>query len=87
GQPALTLETPEIITIPGFGDITRDALNRRFVDAEPVIEMEPTSMELAAPEPLEPSQPIAAVFQLPETPELRFARWQTLNQHIETGGI
>ncbi|MCA8059438.1 Mu transposase C-terminal domain-containing protein [Burkholderia cepacia] len=87
GQPALTLETPEIITIPGFGDITRDALNRRFVDAEPVIEIEPTAMELAAPEPLEPSQPIAAVFQLPETPELRFARWQTLNHHIETGGI
>ncbi|NGO94337.1 hypothetical protein BJL96_11865 [Burkholderia cenocepacia] len=87
GQPALTLETPEIITIPGFGDITRDALNRRFVDAEPVIEMEPAAMELAAPVPVEPSQPIAAVFQLPETPELRFARWQTLHNHIETGGI
>ena len=38
GQRALTLETPEVITIPGFGDITRDALNRRFVDAEPVID-------------------------------------------------
>ncbi|WP_321933907.1 hypothetical protein, partial [Burkholderia cenocepacia] len=87
GQPALTLETPEIITIPGFGDITRDALNRRFVDVEPVTEMEPVAMELATPAPVEPSQSIAAVFQLPETPELRFARWQALNQHIETGGI
>lgn len=87
GQPALTLETPEIITIPGFGDITRDALNRRFVDVEPVTEMEPVAMELAAPAPVEPSQPIATVFELPESPEQRFARWQALNQHIETGGI
>ncbi|AOJ69256.1 DNA-binding protein [Burkholderia savannae] len=88
GQPALTLETPEVITIPGFGDITRDALSRRFVDVEPVIDIEP-----AAPMVLEPqSEPeavteTATVFQLPETPELRFARWQTLNEHIETGGI
>lgn len=80
GHPALTLETPEVITITGFGDITRDALNRRFVDVEPVIETEPVAPMATEPE-------TATVFQLPETSELRFARWQALHHHIETGGL
>ncbi|MDF3093513.1 DNA-binding protein [Burkholderia semiarida] len=86
GQRALTLETPEVITIPGFGDITRDVLNRRFVDAEPVIDIEPIAPITHEPQP-EAVTETATVFQLPETPELRFARWQTLNEQIETGGI
>ncbi|WP_218921325.1 DNA-binding protein [Burkholderia sp. RF4-BP95] len=88
GQPALTLETPEVITIPGFGDITRDALNRRFADVEPVIETEPAAFTVIepAPEP-EVAAETATVFQLPETPKLRFARWQALHHHIETGGL
>ncbi|MCA8183798.1 Mu transposase C-terminal domain-containing protein [Burkholderia vietnamiensis] len=82
GQPALTLDTPEVITIPGFGDITRDALNRRFVDAEPVIEVDTTPVRANEPAPV-----TAEIFDLPETAEQRFARWQALHQHIDTGGI
>ncbi|HDR9026893.1 TPA: Mu transposase C-terminal domain-containing protein [Burkholderia vietnamiensis] len=84
GQPALTIDTPEVITIPGFGDITRDALNRRFVDAEPVIEV--TAPPIHASEPT-PVAPTAEIFELPEKAEHRFARWRTVNQLIESGGI
>lgn len=82
GQPALTLDTPEVITIPGFGDITRDALNRRFVDAEPVIEVTAAPVRVSEPAPV-----TAEIFELPETAEQRFARWQALHQHIDTGGV
>lgn len=82
GQPALTLDTPEVITIPGFGDITRDALNRRFVDAEPVIEVDTAPVRASEPAPA-----TAEIFELPETAEQRFARWQALHQHIDTGGV
>ncbi|WP_396331041.1 Mu transposase C-terminal domain-containing protein [Burkholderia anthina] len=82
GQPALTLDTPEVITIPGFGDITRDALNRRFVDAEPVIEVAAAPVRVSEPAPA-----TAEIFELPEKAEQRFARWQALHQHIDTGGV
>ncbi len=82
GQPALTLDTPEVITIPGFGDITRDALNRRFVDADPVIEVDTTPVRASEPAPT-----TAEIFELPEKAEQRFARWQALHQHIDTGGV
>lgn len=84
GQPALTLDTPEVITIPGFGDITRDALNRRFVDAEPVIEVTATPIHASEPTPVAPT---AEIFEMPETADQRFARWRALHQHIETGGV
>nr|WP_199866610.1 Mu transposase C-terminal domain-containing protein [Burkholderia ambifaria] len=82
GQPALTLETPEVITIQGFGEITRDALNRRFVDVETVIEVDTTPVRASEPAPA-----TAEIFELPETAEQRFARWQALHQHIDTGGV
>lgn len=82
GQPALALDTPEVITIQGFGEITRDALNRRFVDAEPVIEVTATPVRVSEPAPV-----TAEIFELPETAEQRFARWQALHQHIDTGGV
>ncbi len=82
GQPALTLNTPEVITIQGFGEITREALNHRFPDIEPMVEV------IATPVSSLGSPSIAAeVFELPETVERRFARWQALHQHIETGGV
>lgn len=82
GHPALLIDTPEVITIPGFGDITRDALNRRFVDAEPVIEVDTTPVRASEPAPA-----TAEIFELPEKAEQRFARWQALHQHIDTGGV
>ncbi|RQZ74826.1 transposase [Burkholderia glumae] len=82
GKRALTLEMPEVITIQGFGDITRDALMQRRVEVEPVIEVVTVD-----PVSADSSVATAQVFQLPETAELRFARWQVVHQYVETGGI
>jgi putative transposase len=78
GAPALTVETADVFTIPGFGDVSRTALDARIVDVQ-AIDVTP------APEPTV-ATPVATVIEMPETAEQRFARWQAMNHRISNGG-
>jgi putative transposase len=78
GAAAITVETPDVLTIPGFGEISRAALDARVVDVESV-EVRPQPQPAIA-------VPTATVIEMPETAEQRFARWQALDQHITNGG-
>lgn len=81
GRPALTVETPEVLTIPGLGQFSRASLDARVVDVEAVeITSEPQ------PSPVTPLMPTATVIEMPETAEQRFARWLDLDQLISSGG-
>lgn len=81
GRPALTVETPEVLTIPGFGDISRAALDARVVDVSAIeITPEPQASLVT------PSTPTATVIEMPESAEQRFARWLVLDQLISSGG-
>lgn len=73
GHPALTIETPDLLDIPGIGQISRETLRARVVDVEPITVTEPTV-------------PTANVIEMTETAAQRFARWQALDQQICNGG-
>lgn len=77
GHLALPLETPDVLEIPGIGQISREALRAHVVDAAPVEHVTATVVT--------PVTPTATVHDLPETAAQRFARWQTLDQRISTG--
>jgi len=78
GAPALTVETPDVITIPGMGAFSRAELDARVVDVQAV--------EVAAEPKSAIAMPSATVIDMPETAEQRFARWQAMDQHISNGG-
>ncbi|WP_325045722.1 hypothetical protein [Paraburkholderia sp.] len=78
GQSPLDVQTPDVLTIPGFGEISRAALDARVVDVQ-VIDVTPTLVPTG-------NFPTATVIEMPETAEQRFARWQTLDQRIFNGG-
>ncbi len=81
GRPALTVETPEVLTIPGFGEISRATLDARVMDVQAVdVTPEPQ------PSLVTPSTPTATVIEMPESAEQRFARWLELDQLISSGG-
>ncbi|WP_175895727.1 Mu transposase C-terminal domain-containing protein [Burkholderia cepacia] len=78
GHRALPMEMPEILDIPGIGQIKRETLHSRIVDMQ---DIEPESVSV------EPTTTLMAkVFALPETAAQRFARWQALDQLISEGG-
>ncbi|KDB09485.1 Transposase-like Mu [Burkholderia sp. lig30] len=80
GHRALPMETPEVLEIPGIGQITREALRARVVnvqDIEPEQPMATVTVDAA---------PVAQVLALPETAAQKFARWQALDRHITNGG-
>ena len=84
GRPALTAESAEVFTIPGFGEVSRAALDARMAEV-------PEADVIDAPE-FASTVPVATVIEMPlafappETAEERFALWQTLNQDISNGG-
>lgn len=78
GGAALTVETPDELTIPGFGVVSRAALDARVVDVQAIEVMHEPQPAIAAP--------TATVIELPETAEQRFARWQAVDQLISNGG-
>ncbi|MCA8194133.1 Mu transposase C-terminal domain-containing protein [Burkholderia vietnamiensis] len=80
GRRALTMETPEVLDIPGIGRISREALNARVVDV-PAVEAVPVTVDVATP-----TMPMATVIDMPESAAQRFARWQALDKHITDGG-
>lgn len=81
GMRALTLETPDVLNIPGFGQVQRTALNAR-VAAMGDVEI----VEVIQPATTAPASPVATVTELHETAEQRFARWQALDRVISNGG-
>jgi len=83
GQRALTLDTPEVLEIAGFGQIPRAALDSRVIDMATLVEPSEAVRPIAA-------APMATVHEMPErkeTPEQTFARWQALDQLISEGGV
>ncbi|WP_246797798.1 Mu transposase C-terminal domain-containing protein [Burkholderia perseverans] len=86
GAPALTVETPNVITIPGFGEFSRDAIERRF-DIADVQDVQ--CFERVAEAPSEvvnaSSVEMPTRWTPPETPEGRFALWTQIDQTIAAG--
>ena len=74
GAPALTIETPEVITIPGFGQITRESLDARVID------MPTTDVVVEAHDAN--AIPTATVHEIPETAEQRYGRWKGFHQRV-----
>ncbi|VVE67833.1 MuA-transposase/repressor protein CI, DNA-binding [Pandoraea anapnoica] len=80
GHRALPMQTPDVLDIPGIGQISREALQARVIDV-PAVEVEPVAV-------VAPVLPLAEVIELPETEteSQRFARWKSLDQFISSGG-
>ncbi|CAB3764222.1 Mu transposase C-terminal domain-containing protein [Paraburkholderia humisilvae] len=78
GAPALSVETPDVLTIPGFGQIARAALDARVVDVQAVDVTPEPQPAIAAP--------TATVIEMPQTEDQRYARWQSIDQLIFNGG-
>lgn len=83
GSPALTVETADVFTIPGFGEVSRAALDARVVDVE-VVDVIAAPTASAAPKATVID--MLATFEPPQTAEARFALWQALHQNISNGG-
>lgn len=77
GRPALTVEATDVLTIPGFGEISREAIAARIVEA--------SAQETTTTHQPVISMPIATVIEMPETAEQRFTRWQAIDQRISNG--
>lgn len=84
GNPALTAESVDVFTIPGFGEVSRAALDARMVDVQDADVIDVPQVASTAPVAKVIEMPFA--FEPPATPEGRFALWQTLNQDISNGG-
>ncbi|MDR5803430.1 Mu transposase C-terminal domain-containing protein [Caballeronia sp. LZ001] len=80
GRKALDIETPEVLQIEGFGEISRASIDARLAGM-PVIDATESSIE----RPIDIQS--AEVFEMPETPAQRFERWQQLDQLVSDGGL
>ncbi|PVX80021.1 putative transposase [Paraburkholderia unamae] len=78
GAPALTIETPDTLTIPGFGEVSRAALDARVIDVQ-AVEVTPELQPVLA-------MPVATVIEMPEDEEQRVRRWHAIDQLINEGG-
>lgn len=84
GHPALTAEASDVFTIPGFGQVSRAALDARLVGVQDAEVTEVPQLGSVVPVADVIDMPLS--FEPPKTPEGRFALWQTLNQDISNGG-
>lgn len=78
GHLSLPMETPEVLDIPGIGQISREKLHARVIDVQ-AIEPEPVTT-------VAPATQMATVIDMPETAAQRFSRWLALDRHISNGG-
>lgn len=79
GHRALDIETPEILRIEGFGEISRTSIDARLANM-PAME---ARFEIEQPV----SAQTAAVIEMPETPAQRFERWQRLDRLVSNGAL
>ncbi|MGS0980607.1 Mu transposase C-terminal domain-containing protein [Burkholderia glumae] len=84
GAPALNVEVPNVINIPGVGSITREQIEQRF-DRADVVDVEPIETPRATPIQA-PVNEQSARWTPPDTREARFALWTEIDAIVAAGG-